>query len=71
MAQLLPVVHRFSLNAYDFQVPGPNAPLPWISATIDQLTASERAKVLVGIPFYGYDNRGACLLVGKEEAQRH
>lgn len=56
---LLPFVHRFSLNAYDFEAPGPNAPFPWLRKTLDALTSAEKAKVLLGLPFYGYDNRGA------------
>ncbi|GLD99222.1 hypothetical protein PINS_up007940 [Pythium insidiosum] len=59
MEQLLPVVHRFTMNAYDFQTPGPNAPMPWIAATIDHFTEAEKEKILMGIPFYGYDNRDA------------
>ncbi|TYZ64743.1 hypothetical protein PybrP1_004286 [[Pythium] brassicae (nom. inval.)] len=56
---LLPLVHRFSMNAYDFQAPGPNAPLPWLRKTLDALTSDEKQKLLLGIPFYGYDNRDA------------
>lgn len=57
--ELLPLVHRFSMNAYDLQMPGPNAPLPWLRTTLDALTPDERAKILMGLPFYGYDNAGA------------
>lgn len=56
--QLLPVVHRFSMNAYDFLKPGPNAPLPWLENTLLMLTAEERVKMLLGVPFYGYNNNG-------------
>lgn len=56
--QLLPLVHRFSMNAYDYQTPGPNAPFPWLRTTLDAFTDAEKEKILLGIPFYGYDNTG-------------
>jgi chitinase domain-containing protein 1 len=57
--ELAPRVHRFTLNAYDFRAPGPNAPLPWLKATLEQFSDVHREKILVGLPFYGYDNQGA------------
>ncbi|RLN87810.1 hypothetical protein BBJ28_00011733, partial [Nothophytophthora sp. Chile5] len=59
-AELAEVVHRFSMNAYDFATPGPNAPYPWLQATLEKMSPLEREKMLVGLPFYGYDNSGAC-----------
>jgi chitinase domain-containing protein 1 len=56
--QLRPLVHRFTMNAYDYQTPGPNAPFEWIQATIESFREQDRAKVLMGLPFYGYDNSG-------------
>lgn len=55
---LLPVVHRFSMNAYDYQTPGPNAPFAWLRMTLDALADAEKEKLLLGLPFYGYDNSG-------------
>lgn len=55
---LLPLVHRFSMNAYDYQTPGPNAPFPWLRTTLNALTDAEKEKILLGLPFYGYDNSG-------------
>lgn len=46
------------MNAYDFQTPGPNAPLPWVQSALDHMDDEQRAKILMGLPFYGYDNRG-------------
>ncbi|RLN50764.1 hypothetical protein BBJ28_00017306 [Nothophytophthora sp. Chile5] len=60
-AELAEVVHRFSMNAYDFVTPGPNAPYPWLQATLEKMSPLEREKMLVGLPFYGYDNSGACV----------
>nr|CCA23364.1 Ca2 :Cation Antiporter (CaCA) Family putative [Albugo laibachii Nc14] len=57
--RLASVVHRFSMNAYDYQAPGPNAPLHWISNTLNRISPRHRAKLLIGIPFYGYDNNDA------------
>lgn len=57
--ELAPLVHRFSMNAYDFSMPGPNAPYPWLKKTLEKMSPMERQKVLMGIPFYGYDNRDA------------
>ncbi|KAF1331166.1 hypothetical protein FI667_g4563, partial [Globisporangium splendens] len=56
---LLPLVHRFSMNAYDYQTPGPNAPFLWLQTTLDALTDAEKEKILLGVPFYGYDNTDA------------
>ncbi|KAG1709037.1 hypothetical protein DVH05_022667 [Phytophthora capsici] len=56
---LAPLVHRFSMNAYDFSTPGPNAPYPWLKETLKKMSPMERQKVLMGIPFYGYDNTDA------------
>ncbi|KAG7386203.1 Chitinase domain-containing protein 1 [Phytophthora pseudosyringae] len=58
-AELAPLVHRFSMNAYDFSVPGPNAPYPWLKKTLEKMSPMERQKILMGIPFYGYDNADA------------
>lgn len=51
-------MHRFTLNAYDVRTPGPNAPLPWIEATLEHFSDVHREKILFGLPFYGYDNQG-------------
>jgi hypothetical protein len=61
--ELAPVVHRFSMNAYDFSAPGPNAPYPWLKQTLEKLSPMERQKLLMGLPFYGYDNNGRCASV--------
>lgn len=53
---LAPLVHRFSLNAYDYNTPGPNAPISWLERTLRKMSPMERQKILMGIPFYGYDN---------------
>jgi chitinase domain-containing protein 1 len=67
---LLPLVDRFSLMTYDFSVhrgdmQGPNAPIGWMAETALQVVSEtaegpERAdalsRVLLGQPFYGYDN---------------
>ncbi|KAG2524888.1 hypothetical protein JM16_004757 [Phytophthora kernoviae] len=55
-AELAPLVHRFSMNAYDFRTPGPNAPYSWLKATLEKMSPLQRQKILLGIPFYGYDN---------------
>ncbi|GMF17300.1 unnamed protein product [Phytophthora lilii] len=49
------------MNAYDFSAPGPNAPYPWLKRTLEKMSPMERQKILMGIPFYGYDNVGGCL----------
>nr|XP_023027139.1 chitinase domain-containing protein 1 [Leptinotarsa decemlineata] len=53
-------VTAFSLMTYDFsnpRMPGPNAPLPWVSDCITTLTSEEnkRNKILTGLNFYGND----------------
>ncbi|CAN0407978.1 unnamed protein product, partial [Phaeothamnion confervicola] len=54
-------------GGFDGGVSFPNAPLPWVRQAVDLLAgslplASRRAgKVLVGLPFYGYDNGRAVL----------
>ncbi|KAJ8929825.1 hypothetical protein NQ314_017423 [Rhamnusium bicolor] len=53
-------VTAFSLMTYDFsnpQMPGPNAPIPWVEDCIKSLTADEnkRKKILTGLNFYGND----------------
>ncbi|KAE9032006.1 hypothetical protein PR003_g8808 [Phytophthora rubi] len=58
-ADLAPLVHRFSMNAYDFSAPGPNAPYPWLKKTLEKMSPMERQKILLGVPFYGYDNGDA------------
>jgi chitinase domain-containing protein 1 len=66
-------VTRFSVMTYDHsahrgRASGPNAPLEWVQETMAVLTAPPpgaspedavalRAAALVGVPFYGYDNR--------------
>ena len=57
-AELAPLVHRFSMNAYDFRTPGPNAPYPWLVKTLEKMSPMERQKILMGLPFYGYYNAG-------------
>ncbi|KAJ8525336.1 hypothetical protein ON010_g15779 [Phytophthora cinnamomi] len=47
------------MNAYDFSAPGPNAPYPWLKKTLEKMSPMERQKILMGIPFYGYDNGDA------------
>jgi spore germination protein YaaH len=44
------------MNAYDFQSPGPNAPFYWLEDTLDNISLETKKKLLMGIPFYGYDN---------------
>uniref|UniRef100_H3GW53 GH18 domain-containing protein n=1 Tax=Phytophthora ramorum TaxID=164328 RepID=H3GW53_PHYRM len=56
--ELAPLVHRFSMNAYDFSAPGPNAPYPWLKSTLEKMSPMERQRILMGIPFYGFDNGG-------------
>ncbi|KDO21360.1 hypothetical protein SPRG_13673 [Saprolegnia parasitica CBS 223.65] len=56
---VLPHVHRFSVNAYDYSPMGPNAPLPWLQATLQQLETSP--KFLMGLAFYGYDTNEAVI----------
>ncbi|POM71395.1 Hypothetical protein PHPALM_12044 [Phytophthora palmivora] len=58
-AELAPLVHRFSMNAYDFSAPGPNAPYPWLKKTLEKMSPMERQRILMGLPFYGYDNADA------------
>ncbi|TMW62492.1 hypothetical protein Poli38472_005110 [Pythium oligandrum] len=67
LIDLLPVVHRFTMNAYDYHLPGPNAPLDWIESTLEHFTDNEKPKILMGIPFYGYDGHDA--IVGSSFAQ--
>ncbi|CAH0489815.1 unnamed protein product [Peronospora farinosa] len=57
--KLAPLVHRFSMNAYDFSIPGPNAPYPWLKKTLEKMSPMERQRILMGLPFYGYDNTEA------------
>ncbi|OWZ04290.1 hypothetical protein PHMEG_00023830 [Phytophthora megakarya] len=47
------------MNAYDFGAPGPNAPYPWLKKTLEKMSPMERQRILMGIPFYGYDNSDA------------
>ncbi|RHY28905.1 hypothetical protein DYB32_005612 [Aphanomyces invadans] len=57
--RVLPFVHRFSMNAYDYSSMGPNAPLPWLKATLEALKPlKSNEKFLIGLAFYGYDTRG-------------
>ena len=59
---LIDSVDRFSLNMYDYST-GPNAPTGWIQRCQDGIQDSLPAllpKVLMGIPFYGYDTKGMC-----------
>lgn len=56
------LVDRISLMTYDFSVSngraGPNAPLVWMQHCVEVLTQQEpnlRQKILLGMPFYGYD----------------
>uniref|UniRef100_M4BQ23 Chitinase domain-containing protein 1 n=1 Tax=Hyaloperonospora arabidopsidis (strain Emoy2) TaxID=559515 RepID=M4BQ23_HYAAE len=58
-AELAPLVHRFSMNAYDFGTPGPNAPYSWLAKTLEKMSPMERQRILMGLPFYGYDNADA------------
>lgn len=51
---------KINLMTYDYSPahPGPNSPLPWISETLSNLFDGheiEAKKILLGIPFYGYD----------------
>jgi chitinase domain-containing protein 1 len=51
---------RINLMTYDYSPanPGPNSPIPWISETLSTLFDGqeiESKKILLGIPFYGYD----------------
>ncbi|ETV98329.1 hypothetical protein, variant 1 [Aphanomyces invadans] len=58
IAKVLPFVHRFSMNAYDYSSMGPNAPLPWLKATLEALKPlKSNEKFLIGLAFYGYDTR--------------
>jgi chitinase domain-containing protein 1 len=65
-------IDRFSLMTYDFSVhrgkSGPNAPIAWakdvfkgfISTAVDESERSRLAsQILMGVPFYGYDNMDA------------
>lgn len=59
IAPLMDFVDRFSLNMYDYST-GPNAPTEWIQRLKTSIRASlptMLTKVLMGIPFYGYDDR--------------
>ncbi|TDH67537.1 hypothetical protein CCR75_005348 [Bremia lactucae] len=49
-ADLAPLVHRFSLNAYDYSAPGPTAPYLWLKKTLETMLPIERQKVLMGLP---------------------
>jgi len=55
-------VHRFSLMTYDYSnpnKPGPNSPVDWIRTSVEHLSKGLskdiRAKLLVGLNFYGND----------------
>lgn len=57
-------VTAFSLMTYDFssyQRPGANAPLYWMKRVVEHIShkserlAEKRAKILLGLNFYGYD----------------
>lgn len=69
MAALAAHAHRFSVMTYDHSAhrgrPGPNAPLKWCKDVMDALAPSPsesvRSKLLLGVPFYGYDNTEAVL----------
>ncbi|KAL4420005.1 hypothetical protein ABPG75_007103 [Micractinium tetrahymenae] len=66
-ADLLGFADALSVMTYAHatQQAGPNAPLPWVAQNADAFAAvadrlsggSARAKVLLGIPFYGYEYR--------------
>lgn len=63
LRQILPAIDRFSLNMYDYSAgrSGPNAPMPWIRACLDGIDAvlpELLGKILIGVPFYGYDTGG-------------
>lgn len=62
--QLWHEVTAFSLMTYDFssyQRPGANAPLYWMRRVVEHISnkpdklAEKRAKILLGLNFYGYD----------------
>ncbi|CAI5743257.1 unnamed protein product [Peronospora destructor] len=57
--KLAPLVHCFSMNAYDVSIPGPNAPYSWLKKTLEKMSPMERQRILMGLPFYGYDNTEA------------
>jgi len=70
-------VDHFVLMTYDYssRKPGPNAPLPWLEETLKSLlqdvptTSQESKKLLLGLPFYGYDfehGLGARAILGRE-----
>ncbi|RHY34228.1 hypothetical protein DYB25_010297, partial [Aphanomyces astaci] len=60
---VLPSVHRLSVNAYDYSTTGPNAPLPWLKATLEALKPFQNnAKFLMGLAFYGYDTNGKLVM---------
>lgn len=69
LAELARHAHRFSVMTYDHSSSrgqaGPNAPLRWVKETMAALAPRDdggvRRKLLVGMPFYGYDNRDAIL----------
>ncbi|XP_071804728.1 chitinase domain-containing protein 1-like [Asterias amurensis] len=59
---LSPIVDGFSLMTYDYssaQSPGPNSPIDWVRSCVKDITPDpnpeERAKILLGLNFYGYD----------------
>lgn len=67
-------VHRFSVMTYDHSArkgtAGPNAPIDWVASMMaalipanlpDDRAAELRKKALLGVPFYGYDNRQVIL----------
>ncbi|KAF0683327.1 Aste57867_24620 [Aphanomyces stellatus] len=65
ISKILTAVHRFSMNAYDYSPTGPNAPLPWLQATLDALAPlRHNPKFLMGLAFYGYDTQNA--IVGSQ-----
>lgn len=74
--QLWEDVTAFSLMTYDFssyQRPGANAPLYWMRRVVEHISskaenlAEKRAKILLGLNFYGYDftPEGGSAVVGE------
>ena len=70
---LVEAFDKINVMTYDFSPsnPGPNSPLPWISETFAKLLQGNEAdygKILLGIPFYGYDYKDGQgkPVVGKE-----
>ncbi|CAH0517330.1 unnamed protein product [Peronospora belbahrii] len=55
-SKLAPLVHRFTMNAYDYNIPGPTAPYQWLKKTLKKMSPMERQRILMGLPFYGFDN---------------